>query len=172
MRMSNALLTSDSTRRAARVPAITCSSLQLGIAGVAGVSWMSVNGNLAEAQRGRASRCGLGSTPAAVTSGQAVRVVRKRGERTLLASKRKKEPAVTNCRLRLTCCRAGRACSTRSLAAWKWPSTGKDPIRAEQSLVDHAKVAHCGCAITLSTLPCVLTHTSYSSVDPLMSMDQ
>jgi len=59
-------------------------------AGVAGVSWLRVNGNLAESQRGGASRCGLGSR-------------NRPGDQVF---DRVPKPAIADCRPRVTCCQA------------------------------------------------------------------
>ena len=62
---------------------------------------------------------------------------------------------------------AGRTCSTLSLAI-----EYQSRERQIKNGVHGDNAAHSGWVIILSTLPRVLTHTSYSSAEPVISTDQ
>ena len=64
---------------------------------------------------------------------------------------------------------AGRTCSTLSLAIEYQLQVSERWIK---NRLHGDNAAHSGCVIILSTLPRVLTHTSYSSAEPVISTDQ
>ena len=64
---------------------------------------------------------------------------------------------------------AGRTCSTLSLAIEYQLQVSERWIK---NRMHGDNAAHSGCVIILSTLPRVLTHTSYSSAEPVISTDQ